>query len=133
MAATDLSGFNGGVTFPSGVAGPAAGFTVRRQMRTKDVGRYGGGIFERSRGGSIRISGDITFFFQAHAATTSPGWVTPVADGGALTLTLDTGCTLTGTAIFADLSANHSFTDPAIEGTQSYIFTGTVVEAWAVS
>lgn len=133
MPATDLSGFNGSVTFPTGVGGPAAGFTVRRQMRTKDTGRYGGGIFERSRGGSIRLSGDIQFFLQAHATATSPGFVNPAADGAALTLTLDTGCTLVGTALFPDLSVNHSFTDPAIEGTQSYIFSGSVAETWAVS
>jgi len=131
MAAHDLSGFNGSVTLPSGIGGSAGGFTVRRQMRTKDVGRYGGGIFERSRGGSIRISGDIQMFLQTGASSTTPNFVAPVADGAALTLTLDTGCTLTGTAVFPDLSVNHSFTDPAIEATQSYIFTGTVTEAWA--
>jgi hypothetical protein len=122
------------VTLPSGHGGAAAGFTVRRRMNTKPTNRYGAGDrFERARGGTINISGDIRFFAQKSAPNTSPGIVAPAADGASLTLTLETGCTLSGTALFPDLSIDHDFTDPAIEGTHSYQFTGVVTEAWATA
>lgn len=134
MAQSDISGFSGSVTLPSGHGGAAAGFTIRRNMNTKDVDRYGAGDrFGRTRGGIIRISGDIRFFAIKGVANSSPGFIAPAADGAALTLTLDTGCTLSGTALFPDLSIDHAFGDPAIEGTHSYIFTSTVTEAWATT
>lgn len=134
MAQSDLSGFNGSVTLPTAHGGAAAGFTVRRRMNTKPTNRYGAGDrFERGRGGTINISGDIRFFLQMGAANTSPGFVAPAANGSTLTLTLETGCTLSGTALFPELDTNHDFTDPAIEGTHGYMFTGVVTEAWAVS
>jgi hypothetical protein len=120
----DLSGFNGSVTLPSAHGGAAAGFTVRRTMTTKRTDRYGAGDrFARSRGGIFEISGDIRIFLQKDAANTSPGFVTAAADGAALTLTLETGCTLSGTALFPDLSVDHNFGDPAIEGTHCYLFS----------
>lgn len=134
MAETDLSGFNGSVTLPSGHGGAAAGFTISRRMTTKPTNRYGAGDrFERLRGGTIGISGTIRFFLRMGAAATSPGFVAPAADGASLTLTLETGCTLSGTAVFPDLDINHEFTDPAIEGTHGYQFNGTVTEAWAIA
>lgn len=133
MAESDLSGFNGDVTLPSGHGGDARGFTLRRSMNTKEVHRYGGDRFGRFRGGILTLSGDITVFLRKGAAGTSPGIVNPAADGASLTLTLETGCTLVGTALFPDLSITHDFTDPAIEGTHSFTFTGSVAETWAVS
>jgi hypothetical protein len=130
----DLSGFNGSVTLPAAHGGAAAGFTVRRTMTTKRTDRYGAGDrFARSRGGIFEISGDIRFFAQMAVANSSPGFVTAAADGAALTLTLETLCTLSGTALFPDLSIDHNFVDPAIEGTHGYVFTGTVTEAWDVT
>lgn len=135
MAERDLSGFNGSVTLPTTVhGGAAAGFSVSRRMNTKPTNRYGAGDrFNRSRGGTIGISGNIRFFLRMGAANTSPGFVAPVADGSSLVLTLETGCTLTGTALFPELDVQHDFTDPAIEGTHGYEFTGSVAEAWATS
>lgn len=133
MAETDLSGFNGDVTLPAAHGGEANGFTVRRAMATKDTSRYGGTRFTKARGGMITISGIINIFLRMGAAGTSPGIVTPGVDGAALTLTLETGCTLTGTALFPDLDINHQFGDPAIEGSHGYVFNGDVTEAWAVA
>lgn len=133
MASKDLSGFNGSVTFPSGAGGPASKFTVRRRMSQKPTNIYGGDRFSRSRGGMIMISGDISFFLQMGATGSSPNFIDPAADGASLTLTLETGCTLVGVALFPDLTVNHSFEDPAIEGTQSYQFNGAVAETWAVA
>lgn len=134
MAETDISGFSGSVTLPTGHGGQAAGFTIRRNMNTKEVDRYGAGDrFGRSRGGILRISGDIRVFLRKGAANTSPGFVAPAVDGASLTLTLDTGCTLSGTALFPDMNIDHSFGDPAIEGTHSYVFNGTVTEAWSTT
>lgn len=132
MPATDLSGFSGSVSLPSGHGGEASGFTVRRTMNMKPTNRYGADRFARARGGIIAVSGDITIFLRKGAAGTSPGIVTPAADGAALTLTLDTGCTLSGQALFPDLNVDHRFEDPAIEGNYTYQFTGVVTEAWAV-
>lgn len=133
MAASDLSGFNGSVTLPSGHGGDAFGFTVNRTMNDKDVSRYGGTRFAMFRGGTFIISGDIRTFMRKSAANTAPGVVSPAADGASLTLTLETGCSFSGTALFSTFSANHTFTDPAIEATHGYKFTGTVTETWAVS
>ena len=133
MAEVDLSGFNGSVTLPSGIGGKASAFTIRRTMNTKPTNRYGGDRFGRMRGGIITIGGDITVFLRMGASNTSPGIVNPTADGAALTLTLETGCTLTGTALFPDLNINHNFEDPAIQGTYSYVFNGVATESWAVA
>jgi hypothetical protein len=130
----DLSGFNGSVTLPTIHGGAAAGFSVRRNMNTKETDRYGAGDrFGRERGGIFRLSGDIRVFLRMGAPNTSPGFVTPTPDGSSLTLTLETGCTLSGTALFPDLNVDHAFGDPAIEGTHAYRFTGVVVETWATS
>lgn len=132
MAETDLSGFNGDVTLPAGHGGEARGFTIRRTMNTKPTNRYGGGDrFERARGGTINISGDINIFMRMGAASTSPGIVDPSPDGASLTLTLETGCLLSGTALFPEFNTTHEFTDPAIEATYGYQFTGAVTETWA--
>lgn len=131
MAETDLSGFNGSVTLPTGHYGKASGFTVRRQMNTKSTNRYGGDRFARARGGILTIGGDISVFLRMGVSPSTPGIVSPTADGSALTLTLESGCTLSGTALFPDLTINHTFEDPAIQGTFSYQFNGTVTEAWA--
>jgi hypothetical protein len=60
-----------------------------------------------------------------------------VVDGSALTLTLDSTSTppttLVGTALFTDLSIDHAFGDPAIEGTHTYQFNGVVTEAWGTA
>jgi hypothetical protein len=133
MAAKDLSGFNGSVTLPTTHGGAAAGFTVRRRMSRKSTGRYGSDRFSRTRGGMITIGGDIRIFLQMSATNTTPNFIAPAADGSALVLTLELGCTLTGTALFPDLDVNHSFDDPAIEGSHAYEFTGVVAEAWATT
>lgn len=137
MAETDLSGYAGSVTLPTAHGGAAAGFTVRRTTSQKDVGRYASGSrATQTRLGSITIGGDIRVFLRKGATNTSPGIVgatVPAADGAALTLTLDTGCTLSGTAVFPGLDINHAFDDPAVEGTHAYQFTGPVTEAWASS
>jgi hypothetical protein len=131
MPAKDLSGYNGSVTLPTAHGGAARGFTVRRSASQKDVGRYGSDRFSRTRLGSITISGDISVVLQMSATSTSPGFATPAPDGATLTLTLEIGCTLSGTAVFPDLNVGHAFDDPAIEGTHGYKFTGTVTETWA--
>jgi hypothetical protein len=131
MAETDLSGFNGDVALPTGHGGEAHGFTVRRTMSSKATNRYGADRFERWRGGTIGISGDVNVFLRMGAAGTAPGIVSPSADGATLTLTLESGCTLAGVAIFPDLNITHEFTDPAIEGTHGYRFNGVVTETWA--
>lgn len=133
MAQSDLSGFNGSVTLPSGHGGAAKGFTVKRSATKKNVGRYASGSrFTKSRLGAITVSGQINVFLQMGAANTSPG-LSPAADGATLTLTLETGCSLSGTAVFPDLDITHVFDDAAIEGTHGYEFSGTVTETWAVS
>lgn len=133
MAASDLSGFNGGVTLPSGHGGDARGFTVNRSMNDKDVSRYGGDRFSKFRGGTITVTGDINVFLRKGAAGTPPGITTPSADGAALTLTLEVGCMLSGTALFSGFNSTHAFADPAIEATHSYKFNGTITETWAVT
>jgi hypothetical protein len=92
MAATDISGFNGSVTMPSGHGGDAFAWTLRANMRTKDVSRYGGGRIAKKRGGLIDVDGTISLFLRKGAAGTAPGIGTQAADGVALTLTADTGC-----------------------------------------
>ena len=133
MAAKDLSGFNGAVTLPTTIGGNAKAFTIRRTMSRKDINIYGGDRFNRSRGGIIKIMGDITLALQMGAAATTPNFVAPAADGAALTLQLEIGCTLVGTALFPDLNVTHTFEDPAIFGTQGYEFNGVVAESWATS
>lgn len=133
MPARDVSGFNGSVTLPTTHGGAAAGFTVSRRATSKDTGRYGSDRFSRSRLGVLTISGVIRFFLQMAASNTTPNFIAPVADGSALTLTLEAGCTLSGTAVFPDLDVDHRFDDPAVEGTHGYRFTGVVAEAWATT
>jgi hypothetical protein len=133
MAQTDLSGFNGAVTMPSGHGGAAKGFTVRRTTTKKSTLRYGNNRFSQSRLGIITIGGDISIFMRMGTAAVAPGIVTNAADGTTLTLTFEIGCTLSGTAVFPDWNSTHAFEDPAIEATLSYEFTGTVTETWATS
>lgn len=133
MAINYVSGFNGGVTLPSSIGGAPMSFTVKRNMTKKDVNIYGADRFNRSRGGIIKIMGDIQTALQLGATATDPNIVNPSPSGVALTLTLEVGCTLIGTALFPDLDINHSFPDPAIFGTQGYEFTGVVASAWATT
>jgi hypothetical protein len=133
MAASDLSGFNGAVAMPTGHGGEARGFSVRRTMNNKATNRYGADRFGRFRGGILTIGGDINLYMRKGAAATAPGIVSPSADGATLLLTLETGCTLSGIAIFPDYNLNHAFEDPAIESTMSYLYNGTVTETWAVA
>jgi hypothetical protein len=132
MAETDLSGFNGDVTLPSGHGGEAFAWTLNSTMNKKDVSRYGGNRFAQKRGGIIEITGTISVRMRMGAANTAPGLTAPAADGSLLTLTAETGCTYSGTALF-DGSINHSFTDPAIDMTYNFEFTGTVTETWATA
>ncbi len=118
---------------PSGHGGVAAGFTVRRTTTRKPTHRYGLDRSARSRLGMVTVGGDIRVFLQKAAVGTSPGITTPAADGSALVLTLEVGCTLSGTAVFPDLSIDHAFDDPAIEGTHTYEFNGAVTETWATA
>ena len=131
MAESDLSGFNGDVTLPAGHGGEARGFSINRTMVDKEVSRYGGDRFSKFRGGMLTLTGTIAVFLRMGAASTTPNFVAPDADGAALTLTFETGCTLVGTAIFSTLDVAHAFADPAIEGTHGFKFTGVVTEAWA--
>ncbi len=131
MPATDLSGYNGAVTLPTGHGGAAKGFTIRRAMSSKNTNRYGSDRFDRWRGGSIGISGDIRIFLLKGTTETAPGIVSPTPDGSTITLTLEIGCTLSGIAIFPDFNLDHTFDDPAIEAVHAYRFNGTVTETWA--
>jgi hypothetical protein len=133
MAIDYVSGFHGGVTLPSSIGGAPMSFTVKRNMTKKDVNIYGADRFNRSRGGIIKIMGEIQTALQFGATATDPNIVNPAANGVALTLQLEVGCTLVGTALFADLDINHSFPDPAIFGGQGYEFTGVVTSLWASS
>src|SRR4051812_7348067 len=108
MAQVDLSGFNGSVTLPTAHGGQAKGFTIRRSASKKNTGRYGSGRFSQGRLGVVTISGDINVFLRMGASNTSPGVVAPAADGSSLTLTLETGCSLSGTALFPDFNATHA-------------------------
>jgi hypothetical protein len=133
MPQTDLSGFNGGVTMPTGHGGVAKGFTVRRTASKKSVLRYGGNRFAKSRLGVLTIGGDINIFMRMGTAAVAPGIVSPAVDGAMLTLTFEIGCTLSGTAVFPDWNSAHTYEDPAIEATLAYEFTDTVTETWATS
>src|SRR5688572_7935028 len=120
----DISGFSGAVTLPAAHGGAAAGFTIRRSYTQKNVGRFASGSkASKTRLGTYTIGGDIRVFLQTNA---TPGFVSAVADGSALTLTMATGCTLSGTAVFPELNVNEEFDDPAVEGIHGYQFTGDV-------
>lgn len=129
MAETDVSGFDGDVAL-TGHGGEARAFTLSVVQRKKDVSRYGNSRYGRSRGGILDLSGVISFFFRKGGAGNAPNTDTLEVDGAALVLTAATGCTLTGVAII-DMTMNHDFRDPAIEGTYPFVFTGDVAEAWA--
>lgn len=134
MAQRDLSGFNGGVTLPAAVGGQAKGFTVRRQMINKIVTRFGGGRGQVRRGGVIDVGGEINLFLRMGSGARSPNFVNPNPDSdGTLTLQIEIGCTLVGSAIFPDVNVNEQFADPAIEGSQSYFFQGLPAETWATT
>lgn len=132
MAQTDLSGFNGAVTFPTGIGGQAKGFTIRRQMITKIVTRFGFGRGQVRRGGVLDTGGDINIFLRMGSGSTAPNFIDVPPDGQAgFALQLEIGCTLSGTGIFPDFNMNEQFADPAIEGTHSYFFQGLPAEMWA--
>lgn len=133
MAQTDLSGFNGAVTLPGTVGGQAKGFTIRRQMITKIVTRFGFGRGQVRRGGVLDTGGDINIFLRKGSGSVAPNFIDVAPDGEStpLTLQLEVGCTLSGTAIFPDFNMNEQFADPAIEGTHSYFFQGLPAEMWA--
>lgn len=133
MAARDVSGFNGAVTLPSSIGGNAKAFTIRRTTTRKDINIYGNDRFNRARLGIVKIAGTITIVLQVGAASTTPNFIAPAADGAALTLQLEIMSTLTGTALFPDLDVNHAFEDPAVFGTQGYEFNGVVAESWAAT
>jgi hypothetical protein len=132
VAAIDLSGFNGNVTLPSTHGGAPIAWSLRAVQRKKDISRYGGNRFATQRGGIIDFTGTIRVALRKGAASTAPGATALEADGAALTLTAETGCTYSGTALM-DFSMDHANDDPAIEGTYDYVFTGTVTETWVVS
>lgn len=139
MGINYVSGFHGAVVADlapaNGIyAGAVLSFTISRRMATKDINPFGGNRFNISRGGILKLSGTIMLALQFGAASTDPNWVSPDYNGDAsLTLTFETGCTLTGSALFPQLDVNEAYADPAIFGSQTYEFTGTVTEAWAVT
>lgn len=134
MAQRDLSGFNGGVTLPAGIGGQAKGFTVRRQMINKIVTRFGSGRGQLRRGGVVDIGGEINIFQRMGSGSTRTNFVNPDPDSeGSLTLQLEIGCTLVGSAIFPDVNVNEQFADPAVEAALSYFFQGLPAEAWATT
>jgi hypothetical protein len=132
MAATDISGFDGAVTLPSGHGGEVFAWTMNVPVRKKDVSRYGGSRFVKKRGGIYEPAGTVSVFLRANAASTAPGAFASAVDGEALTLTAAAGCTFVGSAII-DFSMSHSFGDPAIEGTYNWEGTGDWAETWDVT
>lgn len=132
MAESDLSGFNGNVTLPTSHGGKPIAWTMRAVQRKKDISRYGGNRFATQRGGIIDFTGTIQVALRKSAANTAPGATALEADGAALTLAAETGCSYAGTALM-DFSMNHSNSDPAIEGTYDYVFSGTVTETWSTT
>jgi hypothetical protein len=135
MAEQDLSGSDGDVTFPTGIGGEARAFTIDRDMDTKQINRFASGSrMKLFRGGLIGVTGDIITFLRKGAANTSPDIVSPDPDGADLTLTISTGCTLVGNAIFPGLSIGVDHADPALEATHRYMYSDAdLAETWAVS
>lgn len=133
MAQRDLSGFNGGVTLPTGIGGQASAFTLDVEMRTKEVHRYGGTRFGIFRGGIILGTGTINIFYRMGAAAVAPNFVAPAADGVTGTLTAEVGCTWSGLMLMTRASIGHDFTDPAIGGTRNFSFSNTITEVWDTS
>lgn len=131
MPAVDVSGFNGAVTL-TGHGGVAHAFTFSVAQAKKETGRYGGSRWNKRRGGILNATGSITVFLQKGAAGTAPAVGSLEVDGAALVLTAETGCTWTGNAII-DFSINHSFGDPAVEGTYPFEGNGDFTEAWAIT
>lgn len=133
MAQRDISGFNGGVTLPTGIGGQAHSFTLNSDMATKPVHRYGGTRFGQFRGGIITGTGTVGIFYRMGASAVAPNFVAPAADGATMTLTAETGCTWSGTALMTRATIAHDFTDPAVQGTRDFSFTGTITEVWDTS
>jgi hypothetical protein len=131
MAKTDVSGFNGSVSL-TGHGGDAHAFTFGVTQAKKNTSRYGGTRWSKNRGGVLSVAGSITVFLTMAASGTAPAVATLEKDGTAMVLTAETGCTWTGSGII-DFSTNHSFGDPAIEGTYNFEGTGDWTEAWAAT
>jgi hypothetical protein len=130
MAQRDLSGFNGGVTLPTGIGGQASAFTFEVEMRTKEVHRYGGTRFGKFRGGILIGTGDISLFYRMGAAAVAANFVAPAADGATGTLTAEIGCTWSGIMLMTRSRIGHDFVDPAIGGTRSFSMSDTITEVW---
>lgn len=132
MAESFITGEGGSVTLPSTHGGRAFAFTLRTEQNKKDVSRYGGGRFREFYGGLIQGSGDVTVQLRKGATGTPAGITNLEREGAALTLTLDTGVTIGGSALF-DFSMTHNVNEPTIDGTYPFQFTSTISEAWATA
>lgn len=133
MAQTFLSGHDGSVTMPSMHGGKAVRWSLGVEMTVKDISGYGDGRFRKSRGGLLGFSGEIACIAHKGTTLSSPNLTGISIDGVTLTLTSDTGCAHSGTALFTRAGLQHAHEDPAIPILYNYQFTGTVSESWATS
>lgn len=132
MAQTLISGHDGSVTLPGMHGGKAVRFSIGSQMTRKDITGYGDGRFRKFRGGLLQVGGEIAVLARKGTTAEPINLTSPSIDGVTLTLTSDTGCAHSGTALF-DVSLQHSVDDPAIPVIYNYVFNGTVSESWATS
>ena len=77
------------------------------------------------KGGTFSAGGHMSY----DAATTAPGGDAIAAAGDTVTLTLATGCTISGTAVFGNVAYS---SDVQGDATVTYDgeFTGTITETW---
>jgi hypothetical protein len=137
-----VTGKNGAVTMPSGMALDAASWNVNGNMPGTNDTSYAdtnpGGSY--SGCGTVNYSFGIQGFLKSNVASSAPGVGVTTnasafadADGSSITLTAHTSCTFTGTAIMSDFSIGHSKQAGAIPISYGGNIDGDLTEAWAVS
>lgn len=140
MSATKLIGFSGSFAtgnYPASPANTTWGGNIRAWSATAPMDTIETTGFSDSfptyRGGMVGMSGSASGTLLRGAAGTAPSaFDARRRDGLTLTLTADTGCTYSGTALLTDIEYGVEKRGEA-SVTFRFVFTGTITETWATS
>lgn len=138
MAKTHIIVISGAVVLPTGFALDSQSMRIHESQASEDISWYGGTAYNVFLGtGSTRQDVSITGFPYKGVTASNPGFGsmngTAGALGGSATLTIDTGCTLTGNYLCDDLAMDHSRLVAGAKTTLALKPAGEIVPVWATS
>lgn len=127
---------NGSLVLPAGLAMDTQSMRIRENQGTSDVTSYGVQAYGAMLGTGTPVQRVTAFGFPFNGvAASNPGFGAMAEDGGDVgataTITIDTGCTLTGSYINESLDMDHSRIRPAAPTTMELLSASDITPTWA--